>query len=141
MILTQRLRLRQWNDDDLAPFAELNGDAETMAFMPKVLTRQESDDLARALQARIAERGWGLWAVEELATGEFVGFVGLGKPRFEASFVPCVEVGWRLLRKFWGNGYASEGGRASLGYGFEKLGLNEIVSFTTVTNMKSRRVM
>ena len=71
----------------------------------------------------------------------FIGFIGLSIPQFEAHFTPCVEIGWRLARAEWGKGYASEGARAALAFGFERLGLAEIVSFTAVSNLRSRRVM
>jgi RimJ/RimL family protein N-acetyltransferase len=136
---TARLLLRQWRDDDLAPFAELNADAEVMRYFPSTMTREASDALAEFQRAAIAERGWGLWAVE--ADGRFVGFVGLAEPRFEAHFLPAVEIGWRLRRDAWGQGYATEAAREVVAFGFGELGLDEIVSFTAVANAPSRRVM
>jgi RimJ/RimL family protein N-acetyltransferase len=138
---TARLELRQWRTDDLAPFASLNADSETMRFFPAALTREESDSLAGRAQLHLAERGWGLWAVEVIDSRRFIGFVGLAEPRFEAHFTPAVEVGWRLARDAWGHGYASEGGRAALAFAFDELGLEEVVSFTAVVNERSRRVM
>jgi RimJ/RimL family protein N-acetyltransferase len=138
---TQRLVLRQWRDDDLDPFAALNADPEVMRHFPALMSREESDALAEQQLDRIAERGWGLWAVEVVDGAPFVGFVGLAQPRFDAHFTPAVEVGWRLAREHWGSGYATEGARAALAYGFDDLGLDEIVSFTTVANARSRRVM
>jgi RimJ/RimL family protein N-acetyltransferase len=141
MLRTERLVLRGWREEDFPPFAALNTDAEVMEFFPKTLSREESDEMATRLQAKILERGWGLWAVEEVASGEFMGFVGLAVPRFEAGFTPCVEIGWRLAKNFWGKGYASEGAWASLEFAFERAGLSEIVSFTAVQNVRSQRVM
>ena len=131
--------MRQWCDADLEPFAALNADPEVMRYFPGALARDESDAFVERHRAVLAERGWGLWAVE--AEGAFVGFVGLSEPRFEEHFTPAVEVGWRLARSAWGNGYATEAARASLAFGFDELGLDEIVSFTSVLNMPSRRVM
>jgi ribosomal-protein-alanine N-acetyltransferase len=74
-------------------------------------------------------------------TGEFVGFTGLAVTEFEAHFTPAVEVGWRLARSAWGNGYATEAARAALSFGFEEAGLNEVVSFTAPANRRSRAVM
>lgn len=138
---TERLLLRQWRDEDLEPFAALNGDAETMRYFPAPLTRAESDAFAQRIRARIEEHGWGLWAVEVEHGAPFVGFVGLSVPSFDAHFTPAVEVGWRLARAHWGRGYATEAARAAVAYGFGELGLEEIVSFTTQANEPSRRVM
>jgi RimJ/RimL family protein N-acetyltransferase len=138
---TERLLLRQWRDEDLAPFAELNGDPETMRFFPAPPSREESDELAGRERRQIEEEGWGLWAVEVVGGAGFIGFVGLARPSFEARFTPAVEVGWRLARDHWGHGYATEAGRAALAHGFEDLGLEEIVSFTSPLNEPSWRVM
>jgi RimJ/RimL family protein N-acetyltransferase len=138
---TARLRLRQWHEDDLAPFAALNADPEVMRHFPAPLTPEESDALAHRERERIAERGWGLWAVEVLEQARFLGFAGLAEARFPAHFTPAVEVGWRLARDQWGNGDATEAAHAAVAFGFDELGLDEVVSFTTVTNERSRRVM
>ena len=119
----------------------MNADPRVMEFFPTRLDRKASDAAAGRIEARIAERGWGLWAAEIRATREFIGFIGLQPPIVELPCSPCVEVGWRLAQGYWGKGYASEGARAALGYGFEKLGLDEIVSFTVPTNRRSRAVM
>jgi RimJ/RimL family protein N-acetyltransferase len=133
-----RVVLRQWREDDREPFARLNADHETMRYFPLTMSREESDATVDWASEVIAERGWGLWAVEVPGVAPFVGFVGLNVPRFMPD---AVEVGWRLLKEHWGNGYATEAAGEALRYGFEELGLDEIVSFTTVSNTPSRRVM
>lgn len=138
---TGRLRVRQWRDGDREPFAALNADPRVMAFFPAPLSRAESDALVDRIAAGIDERGWGFWAVEERAGGAFVGFVGLGVPPPELPFSPCVEIGWRLARAFWGLGYATEAARGALRVGFERLALAEIVSFTAARNLPSEAVM
>jgi RimJ/RimL family protein N-acetyltransferase len=138
---TQRLLLRQWRDEDFDPFAALNADPETMRYFPQAPSREQSDALAEHSRRQISEHGWGLWAVEVVGGASFVGFVGLARPSFEEHFTPAVEVGWRLAREHWGHGYATEAGRAALAYGFEELGLEEIVSFTSELNEPSWRVM
>ena len=138
---TDRLLLREWRDADLEPFAALNADPEVTRFLHGVLSRADSDRLAARIRAHFTERGFGLWAVEVPGKADFVGFVGLSVPRFEAHFTPCVEVGWRLARAHWGRGYATEGARAALAFGFESAGLAEIVSFTACANERSRAVM
>jgi RimJ/RimL family protein N-acetyltransferase len=135
---TERLLLRQWRDSDREPFAELNADPETMRYFVSTQTRRESDGNVDRWSADIDERGWGLWAVEVVDVAPFVGFVGLNVPGF---WPDVVEIGWRLRREHWGNGYATEAAREALRFGFEELGLEEIVSFTTVSNTPSRRVM
>jgi RimJ/RimL family protein N-acetyltransferase len=138
---TERLLLRQWQDADLEPFAALNADPETMRFFPQPPSREQSDALAEQSRRQIDENGWGLWAVEVVGSASFIGFVGLARPSFEEHFTPAVEVGWRLAREHWGHGFATEAGRAAIGYGFEELGLEEIVSFTSELNEPSQRVM
>ena len=138
---TARLRLRQWRDDDDDGWARLNGDPEAMRFFPSTLDRAASDALADRYAAQVAERGWGLWAVQVIGGAPFIGSVGLNVPQFEAHFTPAVEVGWRLLPEQWGNGYATEAARAAVEFGFTRLGLDEIVSFTTTANEPSRAVM
>ncbi len=141
---TDRLLLRQWRLEDREPFAAMNADPEVMRHFPAALHRAESDALAERAEGIIAERGWGLWAVDapDGAGGtSFAGFIGLSVVPYEAHFTPAVEVGWRLARPFWGHGYATEGARAALTYAFGELRLEEVVSFTAVANDRSRRVM
>jgi len=138
---TKRLRLRQWCSADCKPFAELNVDPRVMEFYPAPLDRAASDSMADRCQSLIAERGWGFWAVETKDAGEFIGFVGLHTPAPELPFSPCVEVGWRLAHQHWNKGFATEAAKGALHVGFELLGLREIVSFTSVCNLRSRAVM
>jgi RimJ/RimL family protein N-acetyltransferase len=138
---TPRLRLRRWRDADREPFAAMNADPEVMEFFPSTLTRAASDASIDAWQQQFAARGWSNWAAELLDSGMFIGFVGLSIPRRVLPFSPCVEIGWRLARPVWGRGLASEAARGALRIGFERLGLDEIVSFTAVGNRRSRAVM
>jgi ribosomal-protein-alanine N-acetyltransferase len=138
---TDRLLLRRWRPDDLPPFAELNADQRVMEHFPALLSTEESNTLAARIQARSEEHGFGLWAVEVVGGAPFIGFIGLAVPRFEAFFTPCVEIGWRLAAAHWNRGYATEGAQAALEFGFRHLQLAEIVSFTAVENVRSRRVM
>ena len=141
ILTTARLRLRQWREEDLAPFAALNADPQVMEFFPKTLTRAESDAVAGRIREHFARHGFGFWAVEAPGVAGLIGFIGLAVPSFEAPFTPCVEIGWRLAREHWGRGYATEGAGAALAFGFESLGLEEIVAFTVPANIPSRRVM
>ena len=112
-----------------------------MEFFPSRLSRTESDELAARIKESFKRRGFGVWAVEVVGGAEFIGFVGLNVPEFQARFMPCVEIAWRLAFKHWGHGYATEAARAAMQFGFRELSLPEIVSFTAVVNLRSRRVM
>jgi RimJ/RimL family protein N-acetyltransferase len=141
MLTSERLRLRPWRDEDLPAFAALNADPEVMEHFPKCLTREESDQMAGRIRERIAQQGFGAWAVEVPGVSDFIGFTGLGVPVMDTHFTPCVEIAWRLARQFWGFGYATEAARLALDYGFKVVKLEEIVAFTFVGNQRSRRVM
>jgi len=138
---TRRLQLRQWVASDRKPFAAMSADPQVMKYFPAALSRSESDAVAQKCEALIAERGWGVWAVELLETGDFIGLIGLNVPRSDLPCSPCVEVLWRLARPYWGHGYATEGAAAALRAGFEQLDLHEIVSFAVTGNHRSREVM
>jgi RimJ/RimL family protein N-acetyltransferase len=138
---TDRLYLRQWIEADKAPFAMLNADERVMKYFPSILDRATSDAMVDRVQTGIIDRGWGLWAVELKEDKQFIGFVGLSIPSAELPFSPCVEVGWRLAFPYWGKGYASEAARCALAFGFDRLCLSEIVSFTAIENQRSRAVM
>lgn len=138
---TERLLLRRWRPADREPFAALNADPRVMEFFPGLLSREDSDALVARIEAHFDRHSFGLWAVEVVGVTPFAGFVGLSVPRFEAPFTPCVEIGWRLSTDTWGHGYATEGARAALAFGFGALGLEEVVSFTVPHNLRSRRVM
>ena len=140
-IETERLILRHWLTADSEPFAALNADPRVMEYFPSPLTRKQSDEFIDRIAAGFVSHGFGLWALELKATSDFIGFTGLSIPRFDAAFMPTVEVGWRLARTAWGSGYATEAARASIREGFERYDLQEIVSFTYEGNMPSRAVM
>ena len=140
-IQTERLRLRQWRDDDRDAFAAMGQDPRVMEHFPEPANRTTSDQLVDHWQAHIARNGWGFWAAERLDSGEFIGFVGLQVPSRPFPFSPCVEVGWRLAHAHWDHGFASEAARHALQFGFEHLRLDEIVSFTTLRNLRSQAVM
>lgn len=140
-IRTDRLLLRAWRESDREPFAALNADPAVAEHFPAALTREQSDEGVDAITRHFDQHGFGLWAVEVAASGDFAGFVGLNVPTFEAHFTPCVEIGWRLARSHWGHGYATEAARASLRHGFEVLELEEIVALTVPANRRSIAVM
>ena len=138
---TERLALVAWQDRHRVPFAAMNADAEVMRYFPAPQTVEQSNASIDTWLGQFAAQGWSNWAVQLLSSGEFMGFVGLSVPRRQLPFSPCVEIGWRFKRAAWGQGYATEGARACLGIGFERLGLPEIVSFTALANTPSVAVM
>ena len=137
---TERLLLRPWRDSDRAPFAAMNADPKVMEHFPALSTREESDAAADRIVARMEQQGFGLWAVEVPGLAEFDGFIGLSRADAILGF-PAVEIGCRLAAQHWGRGYATEGARASLAHAFDGLSLDEVVSFTTTANDRSRHVM
>ncbi len=138
---TQRVCLRQWREEDKPAFAELNADPLAMAHFPAPLSREESDALVDRCAAEIARQGWGFWAAEDMASGALMGMVGLHPLHESLPFAPGVEVGWRLARLWWGRGMATEAAGAALDWGFDALGLSEVVSFTARSNVRSQSVM
>jgi RimJ/RimL family protein N-acetyltransferase len=134
---TERLLLRDWQPSDHAPFAALNADPEVMEHFPSRLTRAESDALVDRIALRWAEDGHGLWAVERIADGAFLGFSGVAR----LAWLPTPEIGWRFARFAWGQGLATEAARAARDWAFSTLGLAEIVSVTTAGNDRSQAVM
>lgn len=137
---TDRLLLRGWRESDLAPWAAMNADPEVREYFPGVLTTEQSEASAAGFQADLDRRGWGWWAVEVRATGEFIGFTGLDPVEDDMPFTG-VEAGWRLARTAWGHGYATEAARAAVDFGFRRLGLAEVLAVTTATNLRSQAVM
>jgi RimJ/RimL family protein N-acetyltransferase len=131
--------LRQWKGSDLAPYAAMNADPEVMRHFPRPLSRGESRGYMERCREGIHERGWGLWAID--MDGEFAGFAGLARPGFTSHFTPCVEIGWRLRREFWGRGVAYAAALEAERIAFEELRLPRLVSFTAVGNLRSRRLM
>lgn len=140
-VRTRRLLLRPWRDADRDPFAAMCADPRVMEFFPSCHTRAESDHRIDYWSSQIRDHGWSTWAVELLENQEFIGNLGLSIPRTQFSFSPCVEVGWRLAHAHWGKGYATEGALASVAFGFAELGLEEIVSMTSLLNLRSQAVM
>ncbi|GAA1397503.1 GNAT family N-acetyltransferase [Kitasatospora putterlickiae] len=137
---TDRLLLRRWRASDLEPWAAMNADPEVREHLGDVLTRERSDASVARFRADFDRRGYGWWAVEVRATGEFIGFAGLDEVDDGLPFTG-VEIGWRLARAAWGHGYATEAARAVLAFGFETLALPEILAVTTAGNLRSQAVM
>lgn len=140
-IMTDRLILRNWREEDRPAFFEMNADPEVMRFFERTRSRAEADAALDRFVREIDRDGYGFWALELREIGRVIGFAGLRDIDFDEPFAPAVEIGWRLLTPYWGSGYATEAARACLAYGFEQMGLTEIVSFAVPQNRRSRRVM
>ncbi len=138
---TKRLILRQWKVEDLIPFAKMNSDPRVMEFFPSTLSKEKSDELVKKIQLELQEKDYGLWAVGVINVASFIGFIGLHYQDFKASFTPCIEIAWRLAFDFWNKGYATEGAKTVIDYAFNTLNLKEIVSLTSINNLRSRKVM
>jgi RimJ/RimL family protein N-acetyltransferase len=136
---TERLVLRGFRDADRAPFAALNADPEVAAFLATPLDRARSDALIDRIAADWRRDGFALFAVERLADGSFLGFAGVTTLAWAPD--PLPEIGWRLARHAWGQGYATEAAREAMRFAFEDRRLPELVSYTHVDNMRSQRVM
>lgn len=143
MIETDRLILREWRKDDLAPFAAMNADPRVRRFFPTLLTRKESDASVKRFRKSYAQAGFCFFAAELRATEKFVGFIGIERLPFPLARVPhgAVEIGWRLTPEVWGRGLATEGSRATLDFAFQQIGLAEVIAITVPSNLPSRRVM
>lgn len=138
---TERLLMRRWRTADREPFAALNGDPQTMVYFPATLDRAASDALVDRIEAMFDQQGFGLWALEVVTTGQFIGFTGLNPLPNDVPGGGGMEVGWRLSRHAWHRGYATEAARAALGVAFDGVGLTEIWSMTAVLNEPSQAVM
>jgi ribosomal-protein-alanine N-acetyltransferase len=141
IIHTERLTLRAWETKDLLDCIEMNLDKEVMKYFPSILTKEQSIEFYDRVQKHFLENGFGLYVVENTSTKQFLGYTGFMIANFEASFTPCIEIGWRFKKQYWGKGYATEAAKACLQYGFDSLGFDKICSFTATPNIKSENVM
>ncbi len=140
-LTTQRLLLRHWQKSDYHPFFSINSNPKVMEFFPKLLSENESQELADLFEEKLTQNLYGFWALEEISQNKFIGFVGLNQISFDAPFTPCIEIGWRLDPLYWGKGYAFEAAETVLKYAFENLKLKEILAFTAKHNLRSKKLM
>ena len=138
---TERLILRTWQEKDFVPFCAMNQNPKVMEYFPSVLNESESRAIVDKVKQHFKEHGYTWYSTALKSSGEFIGMVGLIKASFDAHFTPTTEIGWRLMEKHWGKGYATEAAKAALDFAFTELKLPEVVSFTTKDNGRSRRVM
>src|SRR5215831_6625874 len=141
IVQTDRLGLRTWIDTDFIPFAKMNKDKEVMEYFLNILTDDETKLMINRINLHFNTHGFGLYAIEELTSKKFIGYTGFMIPAFKSFFTPCVEIGWRIKREEWNNGYATEAAVACLQYGFADLQFDKIYSFTSIKNWRSEKVM
>lgn len=141
-IETERLILRTWQEEDTLPYFQINQDPKVIEFLSGgAMTMDEVKNFIATMNQQFVKFKYTLWAVEEKSSGKLIGWIGLNRPTWKAHFTPCVEIGWRLGSKYWNKGYATEGAKAALKYGFETFDLNEIIAFTVPKNLRSIKVM
>ena len=139
---SDRVLLREWVASDLQPWIALNLDPENLHYFPRVYSAEESHASFIRISELLSQNSFGLWAAQEKSSGEFMGFVGIAKQDIiGVSFMPCIEIGWRLDKQYWGRGYATEAAKVVLNYGVSTLGLREIYSYTAISNLPSISVM
>lgn len=141
MIYTERLGLRRWIESDIKPFTEMNKDVDVMKYFPKTLTDTETFEMVQRINVHFDKNNFGLFAVENKPTRQFIGFTGFAVPTFDSFFTPCIEIGWRYKKEVWGQGFATEAANACLKYGFDTLQFGKVVSFTSAINLNSEKVM
>jgi len=137
----ERLGFRNWTNEDLEEFEKLNSDKEVMEHFPKKLSENEVVKFLDKLRKHFNEKGNTYYATEILETQEFIGMIGLAFQEYKTSFTPAVDIGWRLKRNAWGNGYATEGAKRCLEYAFDELDITKIISVCTIKNKKSENIM
>ena len=140
-VITERLLLRRWREEDREPFFQMCQDADVMRYLLPITDRVASNAFIDRLERHFDTNGFGMCAAERRDTDEFIGIIGLQIPRIAITPEPCIEAGWRLCRSAWGQGFAREGARAIMDAGFAHLGVNEIVAVTAIQNERSWRVM
>lgn len=140
LFTSSRLGFRLWQDSDLLSFSAMNADKETMRYFEKSLTEDESKAMMERMNNLYIDKGYCYFAAESLETGEFIGMIGMGWKTFEAEFTPCVDIGWRLDKRFWNQGFATEGAIRILDYAKER-GIKEVFSIASKSNLASVRVM
>jgi RimJ/RimL family protein N-acetyltransferase len=138
---SQRLGFRDWQASDLKKMAAINADPDVMEFFPKVQTEEETQQFIERMQKQFQEKGFCYFAVDKLENQELIGFIGISQQTYEADFTPCIDIGWRIDKKEWNKGYATEGAKRCLEYAFQELGLKNIYAVAPKANQKSELIM
>lgn len=138
---SERLGFRRWKEEDRVLFEAMAADPDVMQFFPKLLNEEESNRLINRFEAHMDNKGYTMWAVERKKDGGFIGFIGLLEITMEIEGKGSAEIGWRLDKQFWKQGYAVEGALACIAYAFGSLAMDQIYSFTSTINQASETVM
>lgn len=138
---SERLGFRNWVDADLEKIQDINSDEDVMEFFPSLYTIDQTSAFIKRMQDSIERKGYGYFAVDELSSGDFIGFIGVLDQNYDVSFMPAIDIGWRLDKTYWGKGHATEGAKECLNYAFQQLGLESIISVAPLLNIKSIGVM
>ena len=142
MIATERLLLRPWWDDDFARMADIHADPETMATLGGPMDRATSDAWIARQIVGWGRHGFGFWAIEAAGrVSPLIGAVGLLPIKASLPLKPGVEIGWRIGKQWWGQGFAFEAAKAALEDGRDRCGINEVVAFTAHSNQRSESLM
>jgi RimJ/RimL family protein N-acetyltransferase len=138
---SDRLGFRDWLPCDIKVISEINSDPDVMEFFPNLQSMQETFEFIEKMQKQLVAEGFCYFAVDRLDTGEFIGFIGILKQSFAADFTPCIDVGWRLKRKEWNKGFATEGAKRCIEFAFQQLQIEKVNAIAPVVNVRSERVM
>lgn len=141
LFTSENLGFRLWRDIDLLHFSTMNADPRVMQHFPKTISIDDSENFMHRMNDLYALKGYCYFAVDELKSGLFIGFIGLSEKSFKAPFNPSIDIGWRLAFNFWNKGYATEGAKRVLTFAWENLKLFKITSIAPLVNVGSIRIM
>jgi len=141
LFTSERLGYREWQEADVTPLTALNSDSEVMRYFPQTYDRAHTQSFIERMQAMQSQYGYCYYAVDRLEGRQFIGFVGLAYQTYDADFTPCTDVGWRLARQYWNQGYATEGAKACLSHATKTLHIPEVVAVASAVNLASIHVM
>ena len=141
LFASERLGFRNWIDSDVSKMIDISSDPDVMKFFPAIATKIQTVEFIDRMKLMCVEKGYCYFVVDQLKDGSFIGFIGLCYQTYESQFTRSVDIRWRLNKKYWNNGFATEGAKKYLDYGFNKLGLNKIIATTPIINIKSIRLM
>lgn len=138
---SDRLGFRNWILDDIDKMHAINSDDKVMEFFPSIPTKEQTAEFIERMQKQFLDKGYCYFAVDKLEDNEFIGFIGLSEQTYIAAFTPCIDIGWRLIKKEWNKGFASEGAIECLNYAFNTLKLDCVFSIAPSINTKSEHIM